>query len=180
MIRNRKTKDLVITALFTALTCVATMVIQIPTLNGYIHLGDSLVILSGVLLGPLSGAFAGGIGSMFADLLTGYFIPYGPATLLIKALAALLAGLIFHKVKMLSAFNAYIRLILAGTAAAFVVVIGYGIFGILLYGFAAGIATVLPNLFQVLMGIAGAMIFFPFLTKIPDISQLVKKGSSKQ
>ena len=44
-----QTKKLVYTALFTALCCVGTMVIQIPTpaTHGYIHLGDAFVILSG-------------------------------------------------------------------------------------------------------------------------------------
>ena len=67
-----KTLKLVVAALFAALTTVATMFIQIPTLKGYIHLGDCFVILSGILLGPVYGACAAGIGSMLADVLTGY------------------------------------------------------------------------------------------------------------
>lgn len=40
------------TALFAALACVATMSIRIPTpgTGGYIHPGDAIVILSGVVL----------------------------------------------------------------------------------------------------------------------------------
>ena len=53
-----QTKKLVYTALFTALCCVGTMVIQIPTpaTHGYIHLGDAFVILSGVILGKKYGS----------------------------------------------------------------------------------------------------------------------------
>ena len=65
----KNTKKLVVTALMAALTCIATMIIKIPTPTfGYIHLGDGFVLLSGIILGPVSGAFAAGIGSMFADI----------------------------------------------------------------------------------------------------------------
>ena len=45
-------KKLVMAALFAALACVATMSIKIPTpgTSGYIHQGDAIVILAGVVL----------------------------------------------------------------------------------------------------------------------------------
>ena len=89
-------KKHVITALFAALTFAATMAVRIPTpgTNGYIHPGDALVILSGVILGPSNGFLAAGIGSALADLLGGYFV-YVPITFLIKGIVALSCGLIF-------------------------------------------------------------------------------------
>ena len=70
--KNMKTKKLIFAALFAALTCVATMIIKVPTPTmGYIHPGDSIVLLSGFLLGPLYGGLAAGIGSMFSDLFGG-------------------------------------------------------------------------------------------------------------
>ena len=56
-------KKLVMAALFAALACVATMSIKIPTpgTSGYIHPGDAIVILSGVVLGPVWGLLAAGI-----------------------------------------------------------------------------------------------------------------------
>ena len=91
-------KKHVITALFAALTFAATMAVRIPTpgTNGYIHPGDALVILSGVILGPSNGFLAAGIGSALADLLGGYFV-YAPITFLIKGLVALCCGLIFQR-----------------------------------------------------------------------------------
>lgn len=87
---------LVLAALFTALTTVATMVIQIPSpMSGYVNLGDCMVLLSAWVLGPFVGAAAGGIGSMLADIITGYAY-YAPGTLIIKAAMALAAGLIFR------------------------------------------------------------------------------------
>lgn len=90
---NNRTKKIVFSALMAALTTAATMVIHIPSaFSGYIHLGDGMVLLSGMLLGPMAGAAAGGIGSMMADLLSGYAF-YAPATLIIKALAAFSGGI---------------------------------------------------------------------------------------
>ena len=77
------------TALFAALACVATMSIRIPTpgTGGYIHPGDAIVILAGIILGPVYGMLAGGIGSALSDLIGGYFV-YVPITLVIKGLVA--------------------------------------------------------------------------------------------
>ena len=74
------TQKLVLTALFAALTCVATMIIRIPTpgTGGYIHPGDALVILSGIILGPLYGFLAAGLGSCLSDFLGGYFSTFPP------------------------------------------------------------------------------------------------------
>ena len=59
---NSNLKKIVMTALFAALSCVATMSIHIPTpgTGGYIHPGDAVVILSGVILGPVYGLLANG------------------------------------------------------------------------------------------------------------------------
>ncbi len=85
-------------ALFAALACVATMSIRIPTpgTGGYIHPGDAIVILSGIILGPVWGLPAAGIGSAMADLLGGYFI-YVPITFAVKGIIAFIAGTIYQK-----------------------------------------------------------------------------------
>ena len=50
---KNKTRMMILAALFAALSCVATMVIRIPTpIGGYIHAGDAVVLLSAFLLGP--------------------------------------------------------------------------------------------------------------------------------
>lgn len=84
---NQNIKKLVTAALLSAMTCVATMIIKIPTPTfGYIHPGDGFVLLCGVVLGPLPGALAAGIGSMFSDIFSGY-VTWAPATFIIKALS---------------------------------------------------------------------------------------------
>ena len=83
---------MVTAAVLAALTCVATMVVQIPMplTKGYVNLGDVMVLTSVWLIGSPWGVAAAGIGSAMADLLTGYAY-YAPATLIIKALMAVAA-----------------------------------------------------------------------------------------
>ena len=70
-----QTRALVMTGLFAALGCVATLVLQIPSpTGGYLNLGDTVVILGAYLLGPALGAAAGGVGPALADLLSGYTV----------------------------------------------------------------------------------------------------------
>ena len=60
---NSNLKKIIMTALYAALACVATMSIRIPTpgTGGYIHPGDAIVILAGIILGPVYGMLAGGM-----------------------------------------------------------------------------------------------------------------------
>lgn len=88
-----RTRQMVLAAMFVALGCVATMLVQIPSpTNGYLNLGDAVVLLGAYLLGPAYGAVAGGAGPALADLLSGYAM-YVPGTLVIKALMGLTAAL---------------------------------------------------------------------------------------
>lgn len=124
--KNVSIRKLIFAALLAALTTVATMIIRIPTpTQGYIHLGDGMVLLCGVLLGPGMGALAAGIGSMLSDLFAGY-MSYVPGTFIIKALTALVGGWLYHR---LSAGHTKrpipVRVALAGVPAEAVMVIGY-------------------------------------------------------
>lgn len=180
------TKKWVIAALFAALTCICTMIIKIPTpTGGYIHPGDGMVLLCGIVLGPGMGALAAGIGSMLSDLFSGYLV-WVPATLTIKALTAMIAGVLFHKSRRLltaSKAASTIRIILGGIAGEAVMVVGYFLFEIGLNaasngGFSAaaiagGIAysaTSIPgNILQGVTGIVIACVLLPVLEQIPDI-----------
>ncbi len=85
--------NLAVTAVFTALVCVVTMIfsINVPATKGFFNIGESMVFLAALLFGPFVGAFAGGVGSMLADLLLG-FPHYAPATLIIKACEGAVVG----------------------------------------------------------------------------------------
>ena len=92
------TQKLVMTGLMTAIIAVATMAIAVPVpfTNGYIHLGDSMIFLSVLILGWRYGAFAAGVGSAMADMLLGY-VHWMPWTFVIKALMAVIMGFIIEK-----------------------------------------------------------------------------------
>lgn len=89
---------LLITAVFTALVCIATMVLStyVPQTRGYFNIGETMVYVTALLFGPFVGAFAGGVGSMLADILLGYYV-YAPATLVIKALEGFIVGFLNKK-----------------------------------------------------------------------------------
>lgn len=95
MNNDRKIETMVLTALFTAMIAVVTIAIPVPIpfTNGYIHLGDSMIFLSVMILGWKRGAVAAGVGSAFADLILGY-IYWVPWTLVIKGGMALIMGLL--------------------------------------------------------------------------------------
>lgn len=169
--KTNKTLKLVIAALLAALTCIATMIIQVPTpiTSGYIHLGDGFVILSGILLGPAYGAAAAGIGSMLADLLTGY-AAYAPITLVIKALAAFLAGFIFTALQKKDSRFHTLPVILGGSCAAIVVALGYFAAESTILGYGLVAAASIPhNFVQGVFGIIISTVLAEILVRIPFI-----------
>ena len=68
-----KTQKIVLASMLAALTCIATMIIKIPSpMKGYINLGDCVVLVCGWILSPFYGFLAAGIGSALADVLLRY------------------------------------------------------------------------------------------------------------
>lgn len=168
---NNNLKKLILAALFAALSCVATMSIRIPTpgTGGYIHPGDAIVILSGVILGPVWGFFAGGIGSALSDLIGGYFV-YVPITFVIKGLVALAAGLLYQKVGKTQK-SRYAAVILGGVADIILVAGGYFVCEYFIYG--AGAAASIPaNIIQGIGGLVISCILYPILISIPNVRQM--------
>ena len=163
-----KTQKIVIAAMLAALTCIATMIIKIPSpLKGYLNLGDCVVLLSGWLLSPLYGFLAAGLGSGLADLISGYGV-YVPATFIIKGVMAIAAYFGFrflqNKVTNISAR------IVSGIVAELIMVFGYYVFEGFLYGFGASLVNIPANAVQ---GIAG-LIIGTILIKIFQKSKIVK------
>lgn len=94
----KRTNQLCVTSIFTALTCIATMIftVYVPSTKGFFNIGETMVYTAALLFGPIVGAFSGGVGSMLADLLLGYYY-YAPATLIIKALEGGVVGFLARK-----------------------------------------------------------------------------------
>lgn len=130
---NTRTEKIVIAALMAALTCVATMIIKIPSpLEGYLNLGDCIVLVSGWMLLPTYGFFCAGIGSALADMFSGFVI-YAPASFMIKGLMTLVA---FYSCKRLhKKLDDLKSRIVSGIAAEILMILGYFIFEGFMYGF---------------------------------------------
>ena len=167
--KHDKLIKLVLAALFAALTCVATMLIHIPmpATNGYINLGDGMVLLGAFLLGPAYGFAAGGLGSMLADLLLGY-ASYAPGTFIIKGLTALVAALI------LRALSGKFSGLVAGSAVGEVVlVLGYFAYELLALGYGIAAAASIPgNAIQGAAGMVVGILAYKALHTVPSIKKL--------
>ncbi|MBQ4518394.1 MAG: ECF transporter S component [Clostridia bacterium] len=146
-------KKLVFAAVLASLTCIATMVIKVPSiLQGYLNLGDGVVILTGWLLTPGLGFLSAAVGSALADVLSGYLV-YAPVTFLIKGLMAVTAGVGFRW--LLNKIGNIPGRIVSSLSAELLMILGYYVFEGFLYGFIPSAVNILPNAVQ---GIAGMIL----------------------
>ena len=150
MKHNQMLERLVFSSLLAALTCVCTMAVQIPipATGGYLNLGDCMVLLAAWYIGGVYGVGAAGIGSMLADIFSGYAY-FAPGTFAVKALMALMAWMIFKKLP--SHKGQY----LGAATAALIMVFGYFAYESVFLGYGLGAAASIPaNLIQ---GFSGAV-----------------------
>ena len=147
------TQKIILASMMTAVVCVTTMIIKIPSpLKGYMNLGDSTVLLCGWMLPPVYGFLAAGIGSALADFFSGYAI-FIPATFIIKGLMALAAYFVFKF--MLKRTGRTFSRISAGIVAELIMAVGYLSYESLLYGFGASVVNIPANIIQ---GVAGLVL----------------------
>ena len=142
---SKVVSKIVLTALFAALVYVATSIIRYPTFGtqGYINIGDTIVLLSAWLIGGVYGALAAGIGSALADLLAQY-VTYVPGTFIIKFLMALVAYLIFTAFKKTN-INKVVAYILSGVVAELIIVFGYFLYESTILGYGLAAAASIPS-----------------------------------
>ncbi|MCS7124682.1 MAG: ECF transporter S component [Candidatus Bathyarchaeota archaeon] len=98
MTKPNLTRQVGATSVFTALVCVATIsfTVYVPSTKGYFNIGETMIYTAAILFGPFVGAFSGGVGSMLADTILGYYY-YAPATLVIKAFEGFIVGFLSKK-----------------------------------------------------------------------------------
>ena len=159
---SKNVQKMVLAALFAALCTVMTMVIQVPSpMQGYVNLGDCAVLMAGWVLGPFYGGAAAGIGSMLADLLSGY-AHYAPGTFAIKLLMAVAAGWILR----LLAKKPMTARIMGGVAAEAIMVVGYFGYASLWLGKGMAAAASIPgNVVQGVFGLAAALALHSVLVR---------------
>ena len=172
-------------AALAAMTCVATMVIKIPTPTmGYVHPGDCFVLLSGIILGPLAGGISAGLGSMLSDVLGGY-AAWAPGTFVIKFLTAYSAALLFRRLSGNKSLRLTFRSVISGTVGEIVMAAGYFLYNILMLSLintgnesvalgaaiAQSAAEIPFNLAQGLTGVVLCCAILPVLEKINPLSE---------
>lgn len=153
------TRKLAVSSVMAALIFVLTFSIRIPVpaLAGgaYLNLGDSLIYCAAFTLGGIPAMFAAGIGSMLADIAGGALI-YAPATLVIKGLMGLACGAMLTK----ASFG---RFVFASVAGGGIMVAGYGIYELFVFGAAYALTSLPFNLIQWGGGVAVALLLYlPF------------------
>lgn len=132
-----------------AVIAVMTGVIKlpVPATGGYVHPGDGAIFLAASLMGSFA-ALPAAIGSALADILGGY-AAYALPTALIKGCMGYLAGKLMGG-KALSFRNALVFILCEA-----IMITGYFAFEWAMYGVAAAIGAVGPNLIQ---GAAGVIL----------------------
>lgn len=167
---NNKLKKITLSALLATLTFIMTRYFAIPTaIGGSINIGDSIVLLSGLILGPAYGAITAATGSAFADLVSPYAI-YTPATFVIKALVAYTVANLFRSLKNI---NLKTNIIVSSIVAEIIMVLGYFVFEAFILDFGIIVAgyEILNNLVQAGSSIVIVSIMYISLSK----SSILKK-----
>ncbi|MGP6147113.1 ECF transporter S component [Jeotgalibaca sp. A122] len=156
--KRNNTHQMVMFAMFASLTTVMTLLFRIPIPNaqGYLNIGDAVLLLAALIMGPAAGFWVGAIGSALADMIAGYAM-YMPFTFLVKGLEGFFAGVIYKKTG---------NTILAVFIPALWMATGYFFTDWLLYGTAAAVAAVLMNILQGIVGAVIALILFKILNPI--------------
>lgn len=170
-----KVQDMIQIALMAALTYIATAVINIPSgvvFKGVIHLGDSMVLLSAILLGRKKAFFSAAIGMSLFDMLSPYAI-WAPFTFFIKGIMAYIAATIAYR----NDYNgeSFWNNIVAFIAAGIWMIAAYYLAGVLLMHFVTNIqfskafilsaAEIPGNIAQSIAGAAIALILGRVLKK---------------
>ena len=108
--KDQNIRRLVTAGVLAAATFLMTAFFRIPFGAGYLNFGDVGVFFAALLLPAGYAALSAGVGSALADLY-GYPL-YAPVTLVIKALAALVFGLLWHRLSGKLRYLAFLSVLL--------------------------------------------------------------------
>lgn len=159
--KNKKvfftTKWIAYTAMLTALVIATGFIPYIVTPAGKIYWVDGMVLIAAYLMDPLAAFIAGGIGSLIYDVFASpsMMIP----SLLIHGLQGAVVSALLHLVvpNKFKKFE-WVKALVASLAGAVVVVMGYYIYRVIVYGVPTAVASIPRNVLQEAIGIAIAMI----------------------
>ncbi|MEG1964391.1 MAG: ECF transporter S component [Clostridia bacterium] len=183
---NSTTKSvlqLVLIAMFTALTTVVTWFIQIPNpaTGGYVNIGDSIIFASAILLGPIPGFVVGGLGSCLADICSGY-AHWALPTFIIKGIEGFICGMLAYKIFRTEKKN-YVKLTflaLASILSAIVMVTGYFFANLAMGGIGKAVSSIIPNICQGALSFAISIAFISALLKTKVFNGYLNIGLAPQ
>ncbi|ASI99479.1 ECF transporter S component [Thermococcus celer] len=158
-----------VSAILAALVAVVTNFIKVPTpaTGGYINIGDTMVMFSAMVFGPVVGVFAGGVGSALGDILGGY-AGWAPITLVVKGLEGLAIGYIARNSDDVS------TLVIAGIIGGLIMVSGYFAFEAYMFGVPAALEEVPGNTVQAITGIiVGVGLATVIKKRYPEVVDLI-------
>ena len=157
-------KQLAMAGVMAALVFVMTYLpkVHVPITGGYIHLGDGMIFLGAMLLGPV-GIASAAVGSALSDLVGGYMVYILP-TFLIKGVMALVAWKLYKPGNVLQTALAFIL-------AEVVMVAGYFAFEAVMYGVAAAAGAIVPNAIQ---GLGGVVVGILCMLLVPRLEKVVR------
>ncbi|MGL4570743.1 MAG: ECF transporter S component [Clostridium sp.] len=172
-ITYNKVKMITLTGLMIAIVFVSGSIIKIPTINGFMQMGDCMVFLSAVLLGRKYGFLAAGIGMALVDASGGY-VAWIPFTFVIKGCMALCAASIILKYKKKNLKTFLIAFVIGGVVDLIGYFIANAIMGGIIVNASNGfigsvvyaIAHVPGDLIQVIFGIIIATIIAPVVYRL--------------
>ncbi|MFV0439731.1 MAG: ECF transporter S component [Lachnospirales bacterium] len=127
----------------------ATKFVSIPMNgSGYIHLGDTFMLVSGVFVGGIYGAIASSIAMALVDLSSGYAV-YVLATFVIKFVQVLMVTKLFENITTRYPVRSVpVLFFIVAIASSLSTILGYFIFELLVVNKSVAFSNISYNVFQ--------------------------------
>lgn len=173
---KKQTQKITLCAIAAALTFLVTAFIpvKIPLFTqGYFNLGDSILITASLFVGGIYGGLAGGIGAALADIVLGFGV-YAPATFIIKFLMGIAAFYTFKLTNKLASHLRVLAILSSALVAELIMVSGYFLFEVAIYGLATSIADILGNASQGFFNLIATTFIYEIINRTKIFNKLIK------
>ena len=160
-------------AMMAAMIYVVTL-FRFPLLGSKVHFANAFCLLSGILLGPLQGGLAAGIGSAFYDAVTGYDLINVLITFVSKFAMAWVCGMLMRapRIKQMK-----LGAVIAAIAGALTYVALYMLKSLLMYGGAGMVSRFPASIINAAAAIVAAPVFYHAVLPALKASGVLKKMS---
>lgn len=161
---SQQIREMVQVAMMTAVTYLSASFLQIPYgMGGVVHLGDTVIFITAMLFGTRQAVISGAIAMTMFDGFSPY-AAYAPYTLVIKAVMALILGLIANSGN--ARGNSFVKNLVGVILAGAWGVAGYFGAEVIMYqNILAASANMLGNVIQVVASGAIALLILPVLKR---------------